>query len=153
MKTLKRSWFWLGSEQDGSDIAMDFISREDHAPFDLDGRFTRELWTIKEGAAILALLQRQCWRRIWIVQEIVAARDLMVYATESFLVAIPSEGATLGRQNCGNGDEAFSLLQARLKQRRLYNAQPTKPHPKRRPRGKSTRIGSIDFPLPRLAGH
>jgi hypothetical protein len=36
-------------------------------------------YTWKQGKAILALFSRQYWRRIWIIQEIVLAKDIIVF--------------------------------------------------------------------------
>lgn len=39
---------------------------------------TRPMWSRKEDAAIFSLLSRRYWRRVWIIQEILLARDLVV---------------------------------------------------------------------------
>lgn len=95
---------WLGKGADESDLAMDYLSTRGLTPLKPKANGYRPMWRMKEGKAILALCERVYWRRIWIIQEVVHAEDIIVCcgnktfpwrALENFyqnLKAIESEG-------------------------------------------------------------
>ncbi|KAF8855784.1 HET-domain-containing protein [Acephala macrosclerotiorum] len=76
-----RVMVWLGEADKSaeSDIAMDFVLRRGLAPLRTKaGRF-QSLWSQSQGKALLKLCERNYWRRVWVVQEIMHARDLKVF--------------------------------------------------------------------------
>jgi hypothetical protein len=68
---------WLGSAAHESDLAIDRLNEGISRP----GRTTNGVppWTKEESEAILELCQRQYWRRIWIVQEVVLGKKTIFY--------------------------------------------------------------------------
>lgn len=62
-----------------SDLAMDFVEREGFAPLRIKGTGFQSIWNRRKGKALLALCERNYWRRVWVVQEIMNAKDLTVY--------------------------------------------------------------------------
>jgi hypothetical protein len=54
-------WVWLG--EDEHDAAMDFLKRRE--VFHGEAIKHKELWTRRTAAAVLALCQKNYWRRIW----------------------------------------------------------------------------------------
>jgi hypothetical protein len=70
---------WLGEADDScdSDVAMDYLAaRKPLANNDLKpGRF----WNKRQAKGVLALCKRNYWRRIWVVQEIMLAREATIY--------------------------------------------------------------------------
>jgi hypothetical protein len=69
---------WLGKEADNSNVAMDYITNKGLSPLKSKANGYRRMWTDDQGKAILALCERNYWRRIWIVQEVIHARNLTV---------------------------------------------------------------------------
>lgn len=69
---------WLGQAADNSDIAMDYIREKGPRPIKWMGSGLRNIWNFNEGKAVLALCERRYWRRIWVVQEIMAAERIEV---------------------------------------------------------------------------
>lgn len=67
---------WLGSQTVDSKLAIDYISnfrnRRTRAA-------ARKVWSQAQGKAVLDLCQHHYWRRIWIVQEILLAQDIVIY--------------------------------------------------------------------------
>lgn len=71
---------WLGEadKKAESDLAMDFVDRKGLAPLRTKaGRF-QSLWSPSEGQALLSLCERNYWKRVWVVQEIMHGEDLTV---------------------------------------------------------------------------
>lgn len=73
---------WLGIERDDSKAAFDMIRRinqqgENSGEWIKDSLLTRNNST--EWRALYHVLRRSWWRRIWIIQEMVAAKDAMIY--------------------------------------------------------------------------
>ncbi|CAN9170884.1 unnamed protein product [Alternaria alternata] len=69
---------WLGEADSWySNVAMDYLAAQkaladkNHKP----GRF----WNQRQAKGVLALCERDYWRRIWIVQEIMLAREATIY--------------------------------------------------------------------------
>lgn len=73
-----KMFIWLGREAEGSDVAMNFVAKEASSPLRPKGSAFLRIWTREQGKALLALCERQYWRRIWIIQEIVHARQIIV---------------------------------------------------------------------------
>jgi Heterokaryon incompatibility protein (HET) len=80
---------WLGSATIQTDLAMDYIARQNimilenktteiSSPQIKPHRF-RMLWTMEEGKAFLNLCRRRYWTRAWIVQEIMYARQITLF--------------------------------------------------------------------------
>jgi len=69
---------WLGREAEDSDVAMSFVANEGSAPLKPKGGAFRRIWTREQGKALLSLCERPYWRRIWIIQEIIHARQIIV---------------------------------------------------------------------------
>ncbi|KAK3342341.1 heterokaryon incompatibility protein-domain-containing protein, partial [Neurospora tetraspora] len=72
---------WLGEEAAGSDQALEEIriaAKRDQAPEEI--RIAAELSTrrLDNKAGILTLLQRSWFRRIWVLQEVAAARHILI---------------------------------------------------------------------------
>ena len=68
---------WLGKAGDGSDIAISYLSRRQGGQ---DKRFNFDkFWTLKQAEGVLALCERNYWKRIWIVQEVMLARQATIY--------------------------------------------------------------------------
>ena len=66
---------WLGVAEETSDVAMNYVaSMSTH----IERSRPKKIWSANRGRAILALCQRTYWRRIWIVQEIMLAQDVVV---------------------------------------------------------------------------
>lgn len=60
---------WLGEEQDGSEDAMRFLEKRVHKPIRLKGTTHIPPWSKSTAKALVALCNRDYWRRMWIVQE------------------------------------------------------------------------------------
>jgi hypothetical protein len=72
---------WLGEAQKltESDLAMDFVEQKGLEPLRTKvGRF-QPIWSQAQGKAFLDLCERSYWMRIWVVQEIMHAKELMVF--------------------------------------------------------------------------
>ncbi|MCJ1275883.1 hypothetical protein MMC21_003688 [Puttea exsequens] len=63
-----RTWIWLGEESVDSDVAMHFIQscRYENPDMIIDTSKTREI----PSRAVVSLLTREWWTRIWVVQEV-----------------------------------------------------------------------------------
>ncbi|KAF2183383.1 HET-domain-containing protein [Zopfia rhizophila CBS 207.26] len=70
---------WLGPADKGSDLAMKRINKA--RPKNCNKGF-KPIWTREEGKAIFALYDRGYWRRIWIVQEFILAKEVILYCGE-----------------------------------------------------------------------
>ena len=57
---------------------MDYIREKGPRPIKRKGSGLRNIWKSNEGKAVLALCERRYWRRIWVVQEIMAAERIEV---------------------------------------------------------------------------
>lgn len=69
---------WLGVSSETSDLAMNYISTIHLKPLVPERSGFIEIWTREEGKAIMELCYRRYWSRIWIIQEIVLAKDITV---------------------------------------------------------------------------
>jgi Heterokaryon incompatibility protein (HET) len=68
---------WLGEAADGSDLAMKYIRGDGSLRAKVLTGFQPDL-TIEERNALAALIGRPYWTRLWIVQEILHARGIVV---------------------------------------------------------------------------
>ncbi|KAF2828583.1 HET-domain-containing protein [Ophiobolus disseminans] len=71
-------WVWLGEADDTthSDVAMQYMkTREAFGNREVN---YKKLWNASKARAVLSLCERVYWRRIWIVQEIMLAKDATV---------------------------------------------------------------------------
>ncbi|GAB1315425.1 hypothetical protein MFIFM68171_05635 [Madurella fahalii] len=78
---------WLGPEADDSDLATDILKRvaeEADNPQALLSFLTRKLSRRTLGT-VVALFEREYWRRLWVVQEVFHAKDITVYCGSSAL--------------------------------------------------------------------
>jgi len=71
-------WIWLG-ETDGttlSDVAMQYLETR----VALNGKDVnpKKLWNARKAKAIFALCEKEYWRRIWIVQEVLLAKEVKI---------------------------------------------------------------------------
>jgi len=76
---------WLGPESDESDKAMEFISRPPHHIGKWYPGIYRGTSDPKVMTALLALLNRPYWFRLWVVQEIFMANTMLFACGERFL--------------------------------------------------------------------
>ncbi|KAI4644489.1 hypothetical protein J4E93_006394 [Alternaria ventricosa] len=71
-------WIWLGEADDAtmSDVAMQYLKTR----VALDGNDVnpKKLWNARKAKAILGLCEKEYWKRIWIVQEVLLAREAKV---------------------------------------------------------------------------
>ena len=90
---------WLGKESDDSDLAMQMLTTLDPPNFDgfknpdkEEGR--RELaqqmhkvimWSIKQVRSVSSLCKRRYWSRMWIIQEIMLAKDIEIQCGSEIL--------------------------------------------------------------------
>ena len=67
---------WLGPYTKEGEIAMKWIAKR------LGGKekptMNQPFWSRTQGKAVLDLFQKPYWRRVWIVQEIMLANDIVV---------------------------------------------------------------------------
>lgn len=70
---------WLGEAgyANDSDIAMGYLARR--KPFGDENAAFNKFWSQRQAKAILSLCERDYWRRIWIVQEIMLAKEATIY--------------------------------------------------------------------------
>ncbi|KAH7125889.1 heterokaryon incompatibility protein-domain-containing protein [Dactylonectria macrodidyma] len=74
-------YLWLGTGCIESDSMMDFISQSKLGPFIYDLLNEDALWAWSPlQAGIRNILQRDYWHRIWIIQEVVLAKEALVVA-------------------------------------------------------------------------
>jgi hypothetical protein len=69
---------WLGPEGEGSDVAMDYLSKNGLDTLKPKNNGYCQMWSEAQGKAILALCERKYWRRIWTVREIIHAQSITV---------------------------------------------------------------------------
>ncbi|KAK0619060.1 heterokaryon incompatibility protein-domain-containing protein [Immersiella caudata] len=76
---------WLGPEADDSDLATDILKRvaSDDDPQALLSFLTK--LSRRTLGTVVALFEREYWRRLWVVQEVFHAKDIMVYCGSSSL--------------------------------------------------------------------
>jgi hypothetical protein len=72
----KMVWVWLGEADNDSDTAMRYIKRRE--PFDHSNANFSKLLNVQKSVAVLRLCERTYWTRIWIVQEVMLAREITV---------------------------------------------------------------------------
>ena len=72
-------YVWLGIESDNSDLAMEFAGRKASDPLQKRAEGYYPVWKRPEGKALAALCSRQYWRRMWIIQEVINAKDITVW--------------------------------------------------------------------------
>ena len=73
---------WLGSERDDSDIALDFLSKIYTASRQESTEMTRLIEAsakTRQLLAVVALFERAYWQRLWVVQEVLNAKEIFVY--------------------------------------------------------------------------
>ena len=83
---------WLGVSTPQSDLAMDYVARQSSSSNGKsNGKSTGKIlsnmekykdhqrWTNEEGEAFLRLCRKRYWSRVWIVQEIMNARHIIVF--------------------------------------------------------------------------
>lgn len=73
---------WLGPAADGSDLAMDYIAQKGSKPLRVKGDGFYRIWDMPQGNAVLAVCERPYWSRVWIIQEIMMAKDITVFCGE-----------------------------------------------------------------------
>jgi hypothetical protein len=75
-------WIWLGEADEvaHSDEAMDYLKTR--KSFIADRRRINKLEDPRKAGALLALCERHYWRRIWIVQEIMLAKEATILCGE-----------------------------------------------------------------------
>lgn len=74
---------WLGKAEEGSSDMMDMFSSPENAKYSLsiiNDPALRSGW--KKAAQLARFLQRPYWRRVWIVQEIVVAKRVVIFCGE-----------------------------------------------------------------------
>ena len=71
---------WLGPEKDGSDIAISFIKTSIATPSrSLPLDLSSDLYSQVEVQSVLSLLDREYWKRVWIIQEVFRARKILIF--------------------------------------------------------------------------
>jgi hypothetical protein len=70
---------WLGEtdEKEYGHVAMDYLVKR--KPLQTEGGALKEFWRPWQSEALIALCERQYWTRVWIVQELLLARDLIIH--------------------------------------------------------------------------
>ncbi|UKZ83317.1 hypothetical protein TrVFT333_011125 [Trichoderma virens FT-333] len=78
-------YVWLGCESSNSNLAMDYITEKASKKLKAKGLGFRPIWSEQEGEALVELCERPYWRRMWIIQEIISAENIVVWCgTRSF---------------------------------------------------------------------
>lgn len=72
-------YIWLGRESNDSDLAMEYITRQASKELKTEGMRYRPLWSQQEGRALVELCERPYWRRMWIIQEVISARNIIAF--------------------------------------------------------------------------
>lgn len=72
-------YIWLGLKADNSDLAMDFIAAKGTRELRRRGPGFHAIWPRHVGKALYDLCERDYWRRMWIIQEIVHADNITVW--------------------------------------------------------------------------
>ncbi|KAF1973161.1 HET-domain-containing protein [Bimuria novae-zelandiae CBS 107.79] len=68
---------WLGEVDSSSNVAMQFIA--ERKPLDSGSISFGKIWTLEQAESVLRLCQRNYWRRIWIVQEVMLAKNATIF--------------------------------------------------------------------------
>ena len=68
---------WLGEVDSSSNIAMRFIATR--KPLETGRLSFGEIWTLEQADSVLQLCNRNYWRRIWIVQEVMLAKKATLF--------------------------------------------------------------------------
>ena len=71
-------WIWLGEADDAtlSDVAMQYL--ETRVAMNGKDVNPKKLWNVRKAKAILGLCEKEYWRRIWIVQEVLLAKEVKI---------------------------------------------------------------------------
>lgn len=70
---------WLGAEADDSNLAIRYINtRAKKSPTEA-GLGYKKVWSSRVGRAVSELCERPYWRRMWIIQEVCHADDIVVW--------------------------------------------------------------------------
>jgi hypothetical protein len=69
-------WVWLGEGDNNSDLAMRYIKRRE--PLEHSNANFSKLWNSQKASAVMQLCERTYWTRIWIVQEVMLAKEIVV---------------------------------------------------------------------------
>jgi hypothetical protein len=64
---------WLGVAADDSDLAMTSLQQAHNADTSV------WMWSAREWRALCKLFEREYWSRIWVIQEVVLARKVVLY--------------------------------------------------------------------------
>lgn len=72
-------YVWLGPASDNSELAMDFLAHRASRALRARGLGYAPVWTDQEGAAMRDLCEREYWRRMWIIQEVIHADRIRVW--------------------------------------------------------------------------
>ena len=74
---------WLGSATAHSDLAMDYVAKQDRKVAVInkaaDYLLRHQRWNDLEGKAFLGLCHNRYWTRVWIVQELMLGKRIMVF--------------------------------------------------------------------------
>lgn len=74
---------WLGEVDSSSNIAMEFIATR--KPLEVDSLSFGNVWTLEQAESVLRLCQRNYWRRIWIVQEVMLAKKAEIFCGSMYV--------------------------------------------------------------------
>ncbi|ORY18343.1 heterokaryon incompatibility protein-domain-containing protein [Clohesyomyces aquaticus] len=66
---------WLGEPDETSDLAMRTLAKR--KPFTKGD--IRKIWNAAQGWSVLKLCERQYWRRMWIIQEVILAKEAVIH--------------------------------------------------------------------------
>ncbi|KAF2683847.1 HET-domain-containing protein [Lentithecium fluviatile CBS 122367] len=69
-------FIWLGKADDTSDIAMEKLRKR--KPFEIGKSNFRKIWNVQQAQSILALCERSYWQRMWIIQEVMLAKEVVI---------------------------------------------------------------------------
>jgi hypothetical protein len=72
-------YIWIGQNADNSDLAMESIAKKGTKKLQPRGPRFRRLRSREECRALRALFEKPCWRRMWIIQEIIYAEKITVW--------------------------------------------------------------------------
>lgn len=75
---------WLGPESEDSDLAMQLLQEVVSAPSEIIEVMKSAIWR-PNFQALVALFNRDYWKRLWVVQEVINSKSITVYCGHSAL--------------------------------------------------------------------
>jgi hypothetical protein len=69
---------WLGHQSLDSNVAMEYLATAALGPLSTESSEYQSLWTREQREALRNLTKRPYWKRMWIIQEILNAKEILV---------------------------------------------------------------------------